>query len=410
MRKFYRICICLIILSLFNITCYSQKDFRSGYVIDNNLDTIKGLLNNRSNRINSEKCEFKKTVKAKTIVYYPNDINSYTLSNNRHYVSKTININGEEKHVFLEFLVKGIVDLYYYNEGLEEYFYIDIDGGLVQLNNNEIEVFDENGAKHIRYTNQYKGVLQGLFGNVPELNWQIINSKFELASLINLTKEYHRMVCTDEVCIDYTKMRKLDIFCEVFFGADFSFMGLASSHDYAKDLKPIIGTNIRFKDNRYNSKINLLIGLNMSKHSFSGGFRNTLIYAHRTMSHGVDLNCTLLRIPITLEYEFLSGRFKPNLSLSFINSIFLNPEYYVEIRNYTDEDKYIANPSESPLRKFEFGVMMGLGCSYEINNNSYLNFVINGDYRVPYANFNLILDRLHFKSLLFQVGYGFRII
>jgi hypothetical protein len=409
MRKSYRFCLILLALFSFNNFAFSQKDFRQGYIINNNLDTVYGWLNNRSNSINSLKCEFKKTEKAEVEVFYPLDIHAYVLANNRHYVSKTINFKGVEKSVFLEYLVDGILDLYYYNEGLEEYFYVEKEGDLIQLDNNEIEVVDENEVKHLRYSNQYKGVLKKLFGDVTELDWQIINSKFEFGSLINLTKEYHRMVCTDEVCIDYSKVRKFDIFCELVSGVDFSYMGLASSHDYAQDVQPLVGLNIYFKDNRYNSKFNFKTGFTISKHTYSGGFRNTLVYNNRTMSHGVNLNCNLLRIPITLEYEPLQGKFRPIVTATLSNSFLLNAEYNVEIRNYTVSGGYNVITTESPLRKYQYGIMLGAGFSYELNANSYLNFSINGEYSVPYRNINLILDRLHFTSMPIQIAYGFRI-
>jgi hypothetical protein len=204
-------------------------------------------------------------------------------------------------------------------------------------------------------------------------------------------------------------MKKWDVFCEVISGADFSFMGLASSHDYAKDLKPLFGMNIRLKDNRYNSKLSIITGVNFSKHSYNGGFRNTLIFPQRKMSHGVDLDCNLLRIPITLEYVFLPGKLKPTISVSYNNSFLLDPKYYVEIRNYSIAGSYISTPIESPLRRYECGLMLGSGFSYEINHNSYLTFNISGEYRVPYVSFNFMLDRLHFTSLLFHISYGFRI-
>jgi hypothetical protein len=223
-----------------------------------------------------------------------------------------------------------------------------------------------------------------------------------------LTKEYHRKVCTDKICIDYTKIKKKDIFCEVVSGVDFSFMGLSSSHTYARDIKPLFGLNIRIKDNRYNSKINFITGLNISTHSYSGDFENTL-FNQKARHYGIDLNNTLLRIPVTFEYTFLSNKFRPNVSVSYVNSFLLHPEYTVEMRNYYKDNSYVSVKTESPLRRYEYGLMLGLGFSYQINHNSYLTCVLNGEYRASAGNLNLVLDYLNFKSMLFHVGYGYRI-
>jgi hypothetical protein len=185
-------------------------------------------------------------------------------------------------------------------------------------------------------------------------------------------------------------------------------MGLASSHDYAKDIKPVFGLNIRFKDNRYNSKINIITGINISNHSYSGEFENTL-YTERVKHYNINLKYNQLRIPITLEYNFLPNKFQPIASVSFVNSFLLYPAYAVEIRNYIKDDSYVSVKAESPLRRYEFGFMLGLGFKYQINNNSYLTCVLNAEYRAPAHNLNYILDYLNFKSMLFHIGYGFRI-
>lgn len=409
MRNFYNSCLCLIILLFFCNSIFGQKNFMPGYVVTNNFDSIYGLINYGSNSKNSKECEFKVKGKADIKFYYPFDINSYVLDNNRRYISKNIEINGEVKQVFLEYLVNGIIDLYYYNEGFEEFFYIEKDGELFQLDNNAIEMADENGVKHIRYSNQYKGVLKKLFGETTELDEKIINSKFQFASLVNLTKEYHNIVCNDEICIDYTKSRKFDIFCEILAGKDLSYMGLASSKDYIEYLTPMLGINLHFKDNRYNSKINLVTGVNLLKQSYSGGYRNTIIDTYRSLSHGVNIDFILLQLPVTLEYNLLPGRIKPTISISVAHNVLLNADYYVELRNYTNQDEFLPYEIESPLRRSEFSLMTGLGCNYELNNNSIFYFSIRGSYRAPYSNLNYILDRLYFKSAIFTIGYGFRV-
>jgi hypothetical protein len=386
---------------------YSQNDFRPGYFISKS-DTVYGLINFGSNSLNSLKCEFKKDANSSVELYYPFDIDSYVVNENRYYVSKTIILHGEEKKVFLEYLVDGIVDLYYYNEDVVEYYFIEKNGVLMQLDNDAVIIVDENEKKYLKYSNQFKGVLARIFNDAPGLFIQLSNSKFELNSLVNLTKEYHNMVCNDYACIDYTKLKRRDIFCEVNAGTIFSYMGLTSSKNHASDFKPEFGLNIRIKDNRYNSRFSFFAGLNYSSNSFNGEFKNKL-YNGREKFYNIELNYSVLRLPLTLEYSLLSGKIQPTLSITYNNTFLLNPDYAIEIRNYITEDSYSGFYTESPLRKYQYGLMLGAGIRYVINRNSYLNCVLNYEYRIPSTSFNYILDYLNFNSLIFSVGYGFRI-
>jgi hypothetical protein len=405
--KLYVIICLSVLLSFLACRGYGQGDFRPGYIISKS-DTIHGLIEFRTNGLNSGKCEFKKDANANVEVYSPFDIDSYVLADNRFYVSKTILLKGEEKQVFLEYLINGIVDLYYFSEGVEEFYFIDKNDELIQLNNDAAVIEGENGKKYLKYSNQYKGVLAGLFSDAPGLFIQLSNAKFELNSLVKLTKEYHNMVCDDYACIDYTKLRKRDIFCEVDAGMILSYMGLTTSSDHVSNVEPVFGLYLRVFDTRYNSRFSLMTGLNYSKNSFGGEFENYL-FTDRQKFYYIELDYSMIRLPITLEYSLLPGKLQPTISLTAQNGFLLKSGYALEIRNYITEGNYSAVKTESPLRKYQFGVMLGAGLRYKINRNSYLNCGVNYEYRIPSANFNYILDYLNFNSFIFSVGYGYRI-
>jgi hypothetical protein len=403
-------CFCIFfLLSLFlTIEGYSQKDFREGYLITNNSDTLRGLINFSNNSYNSEKCEFKKDESSKPVLYSPMDIKSYLLTGNRYYVSKTITLNNEEKRVFLEFLVDGIIDLFYYNQGVLEYYFIEKNGTLIQLNNDHTEVIKDDGTKYIKYTNQYKGALATIFKDTPELTRKIPNAEFGSTSLVKLTKEYHTMVCNDYSCIDYTKMKKKDIFCEVDAGVIFSMMGLTSSKNFSKDIKPVLGLNFRVVDNRFNSRLNFLAGVNYSRNTYDQEYQNTL-YNPRVKYYNIDLTYGILRIPLTIEYSFSSQKIRPTLSFTYNNCFLIKPEYAIEIRNYITDHSYTTVKTESPLKVYQYGLMPGAGIKYIVNKNSYINCVVNYEYRFPFSNLNNILDYLNFSSLIFHISYGYRI-
>lgn len=407
MKNIFYLFACITGLLFLTLRGYCQSDFRPGYIITNS-DTIRGLINFRSNSLNRIKCEFKKDVNANTEIYSPFEIDSYMLDDNRFYVSKTILLKGVEKRVFLEYLVDGIVDLYYYNEELEEFFFVEKNNEIVQINNDAVVIGDEHETKYIKYTNQYKGILAKLFNDAPGLFIQLSNAKFELNSLVKLTEEYHNMVCDEYACVQYRKSRKYDVFCEVNAGAALSYLGLTSSKNHASDIKPEIGLSFRIKDNRYNSRFSFIAGLKYSSNSFNGEFKNYL-FTEKKKFYNIELDYSILSLPITLEYSLSSSKIQPTFSVSINNAFLINPKYALEIRNYIVEESYSGFYTESPLRKHQFGFRLGAGCRYILNENSYLNCGLNYDFRVPSLNLNYILDYINFNSMTFSVGYGYKI-
>lgn len=136
-------------------TSFSQSDFQEGYYISWENDTVYGLIDNRSETRNSKQCSYKKDVSSDAVKLSPDDILAYRFIDGKYYISKKINTNIGEEQVFVEFLLNGITNLYFYNN-YENYLYIieTKEGKLVNLVN-------ENN-KHI-------GMLKSTFADCMEI-------------------------------------------------------------------------------------------------------------------------------------------------------------------------------------------------------------------------------------------------
>jgi hypothetical protein len=106
----------------------AQQDYRKGYIITGQQDTIYGWVDYRGDVRNAKICLFKKTETGQATEYSPSDIAAYRFMNGKFYVSKNIGNADTPKQVFLEYLVNGMAKLYYYcEEGNKEYYYIEKD-------------------------------------------------------------------------------------------------------------------------------------------------------------------------------------------------------------------------------------------------------------------------------------------
>lgn len=188
--------------TLFNIKVYAQKDFREGYVIKNNGDTLKGWIDYRGGLLMSEVCRFKSGKDTEEIKYLPEDLNGYRFIEDKYYVSKEI--DGIRK--FLEFLVNGTINIYYLKQKDVDHFYIEKENsGLVKIPYEKIErqidekKFSGMSTQHIGFLNLYMNDAENFYDDIAKIK------RLDQKNLIVLGENYHNNVCDEYSCIVYRK-------------------------------------------------------------------------------------------------------------------------------------------------------------------------------------------------------------
>ncbi len=193
------------VLFCFLDECLSQSRFHPGCILMNN-DTVSGFIYKASDTKNARVCSFKYHEDSNVNKFYPDDIEAYKFDNGKFYVSKQVKFrNGVKKKVFLEYLVNGIADLYYYKDDINVHYFIEKDSmELLELVNEKKYVHDSDNGTYYTNSNQHIGILKVAFRNCPELYSSIDQVRLEHPSLIKITKLYHEKVCdSDNNCIVY---------------------------------------------------------------------------------------------------------------------------------------------------------------------------------------------------------------
>src|SRR5690606_461912 len=120
----------------------------------------------------------------------------------KYYVSKEI--NGAK--VFLEFLIKGQINIYYLRDSNGDHYFLEKAGNPI------IELPYEEGIKYVDgkkvffRTKKHIGLLTYYMQDGPEFQAMINEiGKAEHESLIKLSEDYHSKVCKDGPCIIYEK-------------------------------------------------------------------------------------------------------------------------------------------------------------------------------------------------------------
>ncbi|MEZ4849587.1 MAG: hypothetical protein R3B93_13405 [Bacteroidia bacterium] len=321
------ICFYFIFLSL-PFSLFSQLGFKSGFVISLQGDTISGNVKERNPQKIARICTFKKSGQGETIDYKPDEIAGFRFDEGGYFVSKTVMINGESTQVFLEKLLEGEANLYYYVDKYGIKYFVEAkEDVLYELKNTE-STFRADGKLLSRENKEYIPALEQAFEKAPEIHAQIQTAEFDYKSLIDLTRKYHDYVCTDENldCIIYRKDVKVD----TYLGFDLAIMPTRLSFDAKSRHFSYL------EDEKYN-----LVG---NTYSFALFAANTQIFGlskrtafHYGLGYGfTDVSSPDLRIfhesiqiPVYMTYNFVSGKISPNITLGVNNYLTMSKDAFI---------------------------------------------------------------------------------
>lgn len=387
----------------------AQSDFREGFIINSANDTIYGLIDYRGDQRNSRVCRFKPDIQASVVEFLPGEISGYRFNDGKYYVSKKLSLGGAERMLFVQYILNGIADLYYYRDETGDYYLIEKEGGdLIRLDNEKRLVRNAYGDEYLYHTRMYIGQLKTVFIDYPGLLPRLDNLQLKHKSLIEVTKTYHDYVCNDNQCIVYeapAPVVRTTISPVIEYGqtqmrtnyprwySEFKFEGYTASAGVAFDLTaPVL-----------NDKLSLGLTLTGGKSDLqSNHLKKYGLYVH---DYTLDLEYFHLENRVELLYTYPKGRLRPSFSAGFINNLILSAHHSQVADRYLYED-YVETIEEEfniPHKNYRFGYKVGAGFKYILRNGRVV-FV-----RGIFQNLNSYLspDRsLKFTSFTAQAGWS----
>jgi hypothetical protein len=320
---------------------FSQSNFKKAYIVNNN-DTIHGFIDYTSPNSISTNCFFQKNSNSKIVKYKPSDLKGFCFDGGKQFISKEVTYQDSTVMFFLEFLLKGVVNLYYCKYKNEDMYFIEKDSILYPLRNDESVVSDKNRTYyHEDY--KYIGILKVLLNDAESLSGEIENTKLDFIPLIRLLKDYHNQTCSNKSCIVYYKKENAlnDVKWKIKYGVSlgYSFTKLkvlselyrqSVSFIYQQNVTPykfyfaefydynITETNSNFSTN-YNCLFPALF-VNLSRNSKSS-FQLELKYKYLKYSL---LNFSEIETPIMYNYDFSHyKKINPFINMGLSNVLIL---------------------------------------------------------------------------------------
>lgn len=284
------------------------KDFKDGIVITHTSDTLVGKINNKSFYKNSKVCEFLNS-KGEIIKYTPNDIAAFQFYNGKYYITTKI----DSSNVFLEYLIKGKLNVYYLqNKKRKDIYFASSDSiAIHQLKHNNSTVKND-GTVRLKNQKLFINQLNYFTRDYPELSTSInkINEPNH-KDLIKIAKQYHEYTCKDgSVCLVYEKTEKRNILI--------GFM-VTGNHlidpNYEIDLKEYytaFSAHVYFQQFRRSERFFVGLGLNVAE--------QRTIESESNRAKIIESN---VQIPLSLNYIHLKNGITPTFMYSFDLNTFL---------------------------------------------------------------------------------------
>ncbi len=411
-----------ILLILFVLTTFqgfSLGNFRKAYIVNNNNDTIHGFIDYTNPNSISSNCFFHKDSNSRIINYKPSDLKYFCFDNGKRFISKEVTYQDTTTTFFLEFLLKGAVNLYYCKHKNENLYYIEKDSVLYALTNDEVLESKDN-ITYSHNSQKYIGILKVFLNDANLLSDEIENTQFDFSSLIKLLKDYHNQTCKNESCIVYYKKENAlnDIKWKIKYGfsMEYSFTKINATSEINNYSFPVSAqqtaaffdyfqtneTNTNFATN-YNCLFPVFF-ININRNSRSS-FQLELKYKYIKYSL---LNYSKIEIPVIYNYDFTHyKKIRPFINAGFSNVLIfgahINGMYYKynRLEKVTFEENHF-NPAYSShidyinrqvpeLNGYKFNFNLGCGMGYTLSNKNTLKLEIRGQTPIKYR-INGILD------------------
>jgi hypothetical protein len=322
----------------FTIPSFSQTGFRPGFIITNELDTIKGQLAYLDESILLRSCQFIAEGVSTAATYTPGEIFGYGFTGDKFFVSKEVTVftpsyirrspigdtqvpeSSVQENVFLELVVQGAANLYKYNGAV---FYVGKNNEFYQLYSEEREVAVQTGATTTFYTEEikrYVGVLQMIMKDCVGFGERVNSVSLTEESLAKLFIDYSKCIGVSPVF--FKEGRKKTTF-------NISLLGgiMGSKNNFVYPIKrnrafseanlgfqtrPGLGALLSLSSPRYGEKVSLQLGLFLVHYEYEGFA--SITEGVLTHNHTIEMALTEVKIPIGIKYAFIRRTLTPYVS------------------------------------------------------------------------------------------------
>lgn len=354
----------------------AQTNPKSGYVITNSGDTIRGIIDLRTNERLSKQCEFWANGEKEGKTYKPGDIEGFRFDNNgKYFVSRRLNVTGEPELYFAEYMVQGKMNLYCVAYSQNEYFFFEREDGEMALFSNKtlsststFNALENQKALKQEKQEQYgkvKLLLKDSGTAVVDMDDENLTRK----KLVNVVRDYHNDVCTDgSKCVVYEYNDKND-------KGTVHFKAFAGFAYYAKEKTAYqIYEDTNYKGSAFEIGLGIEFDFERVAKGFSAEFNVAFTPKYRsTQNFELDRNRTIKSIyekniftfSLGAVKRFGSGKIQPLVRGGFFAVLHSGLKETNQLNNYS------AHPVDwTNCYSNHYGLYVGAGAQMPVGSHS----------------------------------------
>ncbi|MRR20324.1 hypothetical protein EG827_09050 [bacterium] len=363
----------LILSALPFLSAYGQSGYRNGTILVNDTTFLAGLILPVSNNGVVTSCLFREGSTSVPVRYTPADILAYYLNNSEKFLSGKA-ISPETAGLFLEVLFDGAADLYWYDDGNSDHYYIsDIDERVFKLN------VRRPGKRTSSETGQddneaVRSVLRVMMADATELSDRINTLVPDRESLVALMHDYHLHLTGTEADIFHESLPPaLDLRAGLFAGYGADILSVEEGGDldgFSLDpaLYPQIGLTVSSPLPRITRNLSITLDISLAKR-YTYGFASVDIPGSAGVLYGeLHMHHLLLGGDLLAGYTTGKGRLRP--------SFFAGPAFQYILKedsrtDYDAADDGLVVSESFPYTSdgtFRAGARVGAGLTFELNS------------------------------------------
>lgn len=338
---------------LIAINSFCQNDFRNGYIITLEKDTIIGQVDYRSNTKNYKSCIFKG--KQEEREYYPDEIFGFGYNNDKFFSSQIV------EGSFVEVLVLGEISLF----KSQNKYHLKKDTNVYDLESFSEEVVID-GKVGIRENIRWRGIMSYLISDcINNPNSIVSNLKLGEENLTKLVVRYNK--CKGLV---YTEFKVSKPWIKYDYGAtvgiarsEIQFRNIPGSMSYLDDsyssINPSIGVLFDISSPRITERIAFQGEIHFIKSSYSS---LVIIENSSTDYHDTYIDLSTLSVPLSFKYSF------PEKKYGLYLQVGINYDYHLNAKSKLLSENVTGNvvntfPERSAfeINKNQIGYWGGMG-------------------------------------------------
>ncbi|MDQ2657537.1 MAG: outer membrane beta-barrel protein [Bacteroidota bacterium] len=346
----------------------AQTDFRPGYVVTNENDTLQGLIDYREGTIKYDTCFFKRSPEAGVVKFTAGAIRSYRFLRDKFFASKTIKSHTDTlKNVFAEVIVRGKVSLF----RIRKDFYVSKDTSALYKLVNEKQVIRVGGKRVMVESNRYIGVLNFLMSDCDRVRADVRNARLYERSLTELAERYNH--CLDQRPVTYkSDLSFMDISVGLSAGGSLTDLGfrngLSPDGPFAGEFRSSVsllgGAFVDLSSPRVNPRLAFHVGV-LYSHSMYYSFHSyrQLYYTDR---HYVTLDVKRLQVPFGIRYALPERKYTPYLNAGLICTYNISGDSRWIREREIDNVVETYKSNDVGLGKSQAGIWAGFGIRRQV--------------------------------------------